>query len=438
MRAVCAVLGLWLLGGASALAAAPLSLSEALARAEHQNAELRAARSAAEADGQRGAAAARMYWPRVSVAADYSRTDNPARVFASRLNRGELTAEDLAVDRLNTPSALGHFVATATVDLPLDIFGKVRAQAQTARAVGRASDSQVEEARQDLRLRVIEAYRRAVLAAAALDVTRRAQEGARARESQLEARVAEGGALRADLLRARARRRRREADLAEREGERRVALAGLALLIGARADEAVEPNESVTAPGPLTVELPSATEQAVHGRAALRAAGERLSAATWTARGTRRARLPDLGLYAQAQNDRGSLDSGRTSTSVGLTMRWNVFDAPLWKRAEAAAADERAARATLDGALEQIRLETAMAFERARAAREQHAAAAGGAEEGREALRVIQERRASGMATLTDELETEAASLAAELEELRAATEAAVADAALQRAMGTL
>jgi hypothetical protein len=42
------------------------------------------------------------------------------------------------------------------------------------------------------------------------------------------------------------------------------------------------------------------------------------------------------------------------------------------------------------------------------------------------------------MATLTDELETEAASLASELDELRIATEAAIADAALLRAAGGL
>jgi outer membrane protein TolC len=58
--------------------------------------------------------------------------------------------------------------------------------------------------------------------------------------------------------------------------------------------------------------------------------------------------------------------------------------------------------------------------------------------EAREALRVVQERRQAGMATLTDELETEAASLAAELQELRAVAEAALADAALARAAGEL
>ena len=54
------------------------------------------------------------------------------------------------------------------------------------------------------------------------------------------------------------------------------------------------------------------------------------------------------------------------------------------------------------------------------------------------ALRVVQERRQAGMATLTDELETEVASLAAELREIEAASDAAIADAALRRAAGEL
>ena len=65
-------------------------------------------------------------------------------------------------------------------------------------------------------------------------------------------------------------------------------------------------------------------------------------------------------------------------------------------------------------------------------------AAGGGTEEGREALRVVRERRAAGLATLTDELETEAAAVAAELDELRARTDLALAEAALRRAAGVL
>jgi outer membrane protein TolC len=98
----------------------------------------------------------------------------------------------------------------------------------------------------------------------------------------------------------------------------------------------------------------------------------------------------------------------------------------------------RAAESAARAAADQVRLEVETAWRRAASARERHAAALGGAEEGREALRVVQERRREGLATLTDELETDAAALAAELEELAAAAAIARADAALLRAAGRL
>ncbi len=85
-----------------------------------------------------------------------------------------------------------------------------------------------------------------------------------------------------------------------------------------------------------------------------------------------------------------------------------------------------------------MRLDVALAYRRAIAARERHAAASGGLEEGREALRVVQERRKAGMATLTDELETETAALGAALSEIAAAADVAMADAALARAAGEI
>ena len=119
-----------------------------------------------------------------------------------------------------------------------------------------------------------------------------------------------------------------------------------------------------------------------------------------------------------------------------MSLRWNAFDPTRDSRRAAQEAEVQAAAARARAAADQVRLEVATAWDRAVAARERHAAAAGGAEEGREALRVVYERRQAGIATLTDELETEAASLAAELQELRAAAEAAIADAALERAAG--
>ena len=80
--------------------------------------------------------------------------------------------------------------------------------------------------------------------------------------------------------------------------------------------------------------------------------------------------------------------------------------------------------------------EIVSAWHLAVAASERWDASHGGTEEGLEALRVIRERRDAGLATLTDELETEAAALQAELAEWSAAAGAAVARATLERAAG--
>ena len=95
--------------------------------------------------------------------------------------------------------------------------------------------------------------------------------------------------------------------------------------------------------------------------------------------------------------------------------RWTPFDAGRSKREAAALAEQRAAEQDVRAAADQVRLDVALAYRRAVTARERHAAAAAAFEEGREALRVVQERRKAGMATLTDELETETAALGAAL-----------------------
>jgi outer membrane protein len=237
-------------------------------------------------------------------------------------------------------------------------------------------------------------------------------------------------------LRARARRRQREADLAERRGEAETALFALGRLLGAPAGTVYTPIEAPPPPVPLEGDPASLAAQALQRRPALEAARRRQEAAAARARGEHRGLWPDIAAFAQVQDDRNSFEVGGQSWAAGAVLRFSVFDAPRGRREAAAAAEERAAAAEARGASDQVRFEVESAWRRAQAARERYAAAAGGAEEGREALRVVQERRGAGRATLTDELETEAASLFAELEELKAAAEVAIADAALRRATG--
>jgi outer membrane protein len=254
----------------------------------------------------------------------------------------------------------------------------------------------------------------------------------------MEARVAEGATLRADLLRARARRREREADLAERRGAALVAAAGLARLLGAPPEASYTAVEAAPTPAPLGGDENAWIARALQSRPSLESARQRVEGAGLGERAEQRTILPDVGVFGQFLDDRNGFSGGGQSGVAGAFVRWNAFDPARGKRVAAASAELRAAREDLRAAQDEVRLEVTAAFRRAQTARERHAAAAGGAEEGREALRVIQERRQAGVATLTDELETESASLAAEVMEIEAAAEAAIADAALARAAGEL
>jgi outer membrane protein len=432
--------GIMAVGFAAGLSAeeVPVSLAQALDLARKQNPEILAQQARTDADAARAQAIKRTRWPRLSLSSGWSRTDTPSMVFAQKLNAGDFAEDDFAIDRLNSPEALSHFTTTLAAEVPVDVGGKVRAHTEAQTSAERASGAAVEEGLQDLQLRVVEAYHRAALAQRVIEVAERALAGSRAREADVEARVEVGASLRADLLRARARRRQRAAELAERRADAQIALARLSRALGAGPMVSYLPAEFPAAPPPLDGDGASVLERALAQRPALRAAAYRLERQTWTLRAEERASRPDVAAWAHVQDDRSGFSAGSRSAALGVLLRWSVFDPARGRRVAAAGAEVLAAGLDVRASRDQVRLEVETAWRRAQAARERYAATAGGSEDGREALRVVHERYQEGMATLTDELETEAASLATELEELRAAAEAAIADATLLRAMGAL
>ena len=434
-------LGLALAPGALPGAAAedvPVTLAEALARAGQANPELQAAAARVDAQAARAEAVQRLRRPRLGLSMDWLRTDLPAGVFASKLNAGQFTMTDFDVASLNDPGALNHLGTNLTLEVPIDVFGKVGTIAAAMAAERDAAAAGTRDAAQEIRLRVTEAYRQAEMAGRAVEVTERVLGVAKAREAEIEARVETGGALKADLLRARARRREREADLAERRGQQRMALAGLARLLGASSGTSYVPTEGPRAVDAMEGDEAAWVERALRQRPPLEMARRKQDAASAWVKHEKNGLLPDVGIVGQLWDDRIDVDKGNQSWAVGVALRWTPFDPSRSKREAAAAAEQRAATLDAKAASDQVRLEVALAYRRAVSARERHAAAAGGLEEGREAFRVIQERRQAGMATLTDELETETAALGAALQEIGAAAEVAIADAALRRAAGEI
>ena len=412
----------------------PLSLEAALARATAQNPDLRALRERANASKSRGDAIQKQKLPRLGVEANAQRTDNAAAVFANKLNSGQFTAEDFDITRLNSPSALSHLGSSLFLEVPIDLFGRLNLASDAQAAGQKALADNVREAEATVALQVTEAYLGAVLARKASLATERAVAAARSREATTRARFDEGVALQSDVLRVRARRRAREADLASQHAELEVAEAMLARLIGAPDGMRFDLTDSAK-PGANVEPLETWKARASTTRPTLLAAQGQRDAAALNVRIEEKSSRPELAAQARLTDDRTS-QGGAQSWALGAVLRWNFLDATRGKRVAAAMADERATVEDERSARDRVRFEVEAAFSRLAAAKDRLAAAEGGAEEGREALRVIQERRAQGLATLTDELETEAAAFAAELEEINAARSAVLAEATLRRAAG--
>ena len=182
-----------------------MTLAEAVAIAEKANPELQAAALRIEAQLARTESVRRMRWPRATVQSTWSRTDLPAGVFANKLNSGAFTAADFDPAYLNDPSALNHLGTSALLEVPIDVFGKVGTMAGAMARLRATPPRRAGATRsQEIRMRVAEAYRQAEMAGRAVAVTEKVLAVAKAREAEIEARVEAGGALQADLLRARA------------------------------------------------------------------------------------------------------------------------------------------------------------------------------------------------------------------------------------------
>jgi outer membrane protein len=415
----------------------PLSLPEAIAIAERNNPGLAAARQEARAASETARAASRFWLPVVSLDADWDRTDVPARVFAQKLNRGELAETDLAIAKLNAPASDPNLETSVGLGIPIDVFGAMRAGARAARAGAEAEDHRAEGVRQDLGVSVTETFYQVFAADRALAAARKSLEAARSLAQELASRAEAGAALEADVLRARTRQRQREVGEARAQAEAALARARFRALLGWPAGRQV----NLEAPDGATdreLDLETWLERARKRRPELAMAAAGRAASDAAARRERLSGLPNVSLVGSYQDDRATLSRGNRGGAIALLLHWNVFEAARPARIAAAEANAAAAAAREAATESESRIEVEtrwrdLAVERLRAASSRANRA-----EADEVFRVTRERWREGKATVTDLLDAESAAASAAAAEAEAAAGVATAQAALRRAAGEM
>lgn len=420
-----------------------LTLEQAVRLALSRNPALKAVeQETAVAEARLGQAKASRF-PRMDFSQAFTRGNNQVYVFGTLLTQRQFTAANFALSQLNAPRPLDNFQTRIDGQMLLYDFGRTRWRISGAKDAKTAAEHQIEQARQDLILRVIQAYSAVLVARQNLAAAREAMRSAEAGEQQVSSRQQAGLVVTSDLLSAQVFR----AQMKDRE-LRAVNALDLALLtlereMGAPPEQLrqpSQPSEELSEPEPSFIALQEWENIAFKERPALLAAEMEQQA---VAAGKRLAKSefgPRLGAFANFERDAETLTSrSGANWSAGAKMDWNIFSggARRYSLAEAQAR-ERQSENNLQWLRSGVRLELRQACLETQSAAERAAAARQAVEQARESLRIVQSRYEAGLVTITELLRAQAAQLDAATVRVAALGDWQAARAQLERAAGRL
>lgn len=423
----------WVSPAAAQGPAIPLTLEDAIARGLANSmrlAELQARSEGAEAAeaGRRAAAL-----PALSLMGGYTRT-----------NHVDPYALPGIPPRIIYPDVPDNLRARLDLQWPIYTGGRTGALERAAHAERLATVEDVAAARADLRLEITRAFWALVTAGESEQVVARALETLGAHVRDLRNRLEQGLIPPNDVLSAESQESRQRLLAIEAKNLRATADADLRRLLGAEEpgffQPVVPPGAAAAAPASPAPLIDAAKAQ----RPERRALAERATGARARVDASHATALPQVavnGGYDYARpNPRIFPRAGEWNYSWDLSVNatWTLWDGGRRRADEAeAAAAVRAADSRVGEFDRQVTFEVRQRILNLDSSHAAIATAADGVKSATEALRVVSERFAAGVATSTDVLDAQVDLLRAELERTHAAASSHLAEARLARAVGT-
>lgn len=423
-------------GAAPALAQTPLTLEEAMARAQDATPDAKVLTAlVAEADARvRQAKAA--FLPRVDLTETVQRGNQPVFVFGSSLAQRRFTEAQFAVASLNDPDPITNTRTAFAMAQPVFDAGATRLGVRTA-VLGRDVVAAMRtEARQDLAVRAARAFVGVLQLEAAVRAADAALEAAESDRQRARARREVGVATDADVLAV-------DVHLADMQQRRIAAVGDLAVARIQLADVVGLPlNAAITLAPPVPRTTPldgDALVRASAGHPQRRQAALQQQLADTTRRSARAALWPSLTVQAGWESNGPTFGEQRASWVLGAEVRVNVFKG-LADRARLAEAGHAEARADAERERTGRRLDVEIhaAIAQLQAARAREDAGRTALAQAREAQRIVRDRYDSGLATVTDVLRAAEAALNAESRTTAAQMDVILRTVALDRAVGRL
>jgi outer membrane protein TolC len=427
-------------GGAGldvAFAQTPLTLEDAIKRAQGETPDARALASSLEEANARIQRAESGYWPRVDLSETVQRGNQPVYVFSSLLSQRRFTAANFAIPALNHPDPATNTRTAVTFEQPVYNAGLTRLGVQAATLGRDMATATRDTARQDLGFRAAQAFVRVLQLEATVRATDAAVAAAESDRQRARARREVGLVTEADVLAV-------DVHLADM-WQRQIAAAGdlavgriqLAEVVGLPLTASVVPVRPGLRPPPSDGE--ALVREALTKHPQLLQANLDLQLAENGRDTARAAFLPTVGVQGGWEFNGETFGAQQSSWVVGAEVRVNVFRG-FGDKARSTEAHHAHVRATAERERVERRIEVdvrgALAQLAASGAREEAGRAA--LAQARESQRIIRDRYEGGLATMTDVLRAAEAALEAESRATTAETDVILQSVALDRALGRL
>lgn len=415
-----------------------LTLRDAVSEAMQRNPQMRVA-VAQRRSANAHLAEARSYWlPRADVTETWARSNNPVFVFGSLLEQGRFGPANFDPNFLNNPNPLTNWRLAFNVRYSIfDQLRRLDSGRQASRAVEQA-DLGTEEARQRIRADVLARFYGVLVAQAKRDVAAEAVRTAEADAKAMRDKFAQGllvesDALAAEVLLAQFRQQEIEA-----EGDVAIAQAALNTTLGRDIETPTAVRGELKDIAIPDAPLNEALARGITTRGELRSAKLGAQNARLQLDIARGSLLPRIDTFATWGASGAHFSDRNSDHIVGVMASFDVFDPSKLTRIADATAGLEMARAGETGTQEKVSMEIVTAWNHVRSARQRVELASRAVAQAEAASRIVHDRYAQGLTTITEQLRAQTALVSARLALLGARYELITGYAELQRATGGL
>lgn len=402
-----------------AAGAAELTIDEAVRTALDNSPVARAAVERSHAAAARSKVAKGHRWFSLDLSEIYSYTNNPAEVFAFKLNQNRFDFEDFMMTDPNNPDPLTTWITRLELTLPIYTGGQLGTRIEQADHLASAEELRSFHARDKVVFDTITAYANLAKARDQTQLMTTARATTSEHVTLAESYARQGLILNAEVLKARVFLAQMDDLLAQSINGARLAEAALNFEMGTdqnlpRSLAQLPPPPA--APGDLDDWITAAVEQ----RRDLRAARKELEAGRLEEKATKPWYLPEVAATAKYDlYDDTIFGSNGHSGSIMAFARLNLFKGGTESASREAARHQAASgEADIQRFEEGVQLEVQQAWHDLDTARARLATAASSLESAREALRIREHRFKQGLDKMIDLLDAETALRESQLREL--------------------